>query len=870
MTQKTQIVTIHKRLRPLRFAFLVRPNDLSTLNRIFEINTCLWGGRFNGIIPVYQKTPSSWTQRPMRAPAARDIVEGYLDAFEPDFVVTPDEALSKGFPIPKARLLALKDILNPEAESPIGYGLNVNEIYSDLYTRIFQFQRRQKANFHLAATRQRKMQFFISACFGAFPKETKLKYFKENYKDVFEAKETNVEPSNFFRTFRSEWHPLNVGSYGASSFQYRIEEPTLFYMDVTSGLDLIDFWNLRAIGWRRLVPLPKQWASQLIDESSEFIVRNHKPWRHNKDMMHRTTLLQSRSSTHGEIEAFSRGLKKETGGAITFQHWYPRIWDEWAREKDRVQRCTVTVKEGDDDITISNGQVGFQCISPDFADKSLGQPSTPRWANVVEIRGSSFSYDLAHVLPAGIPELDKALGLMSFALGDRRWTSREGIVQACERTDWKENLLLPPPMEVFRAWARNKGFDLVISGAGNIAAQVIRALDGRFGIELLRSKELIELLNKMAHTQIEVPLLDGDNPSKAKVRAATVPKEQLWKTLMKICDNRESFVRGRLEGLIKCGVLRVGLRLQCPQCSQHTWFGLGKLTESLLCERCQQEFPFPSQDPPKASWHYRSIGPFAIENYAMGSYCIVLALRFFSELSSGRGVTWVPPFSLKTHGKELETDIGVFIRSSRLDSTEQTLILGECKTNDRFKKKDLNRMRALAKAVPGAVIAFCTLRDQLESSEKRLIASLANQGRRHWRAGKWFNPVLVLTGTELFSDRPIPFCWKDKGGRYAPFDNFYHSEGFQDLCDVTQQLYLDMEPYMSWAEKKRMSRSAKGLKQILAKAPVANPLSSLSKAAQHAEILSQELQKPNDIESNVKKEEDVNQSNGVSPPPAKN
>jgi hypothetical protein len=49
-----QRITVHRRLRPLRLAFLVQPNDRKALSRVFEINTCLWGGRHNAIVPVFR------------------------------------------------------------------------------------------------------------------------------------------------------------------------------------------------------------------------------------------------------------------------------------------------------------------------------------------------------------------------------------------------------------------------------------------------------------------------------------------------------------------------------------------------------------------------------------------------------------------------------------------------------------------------------------------------------------------------------------------------------------------------------------------------------------------------------------------------
>ena len=39
-------------LRPIRFAFLVHPDNQEQVLEVFRINTCLWGGKFNPIIPI--------------------------------------------------------------------------------------------------------------------------------------------------------------------------------------------------------------------------------------------------------------------------------------------------------------------------------------------------------------------------------------------------------------------------------------------------------------------------------------------------------------------------------------------------------------------------------------------------------------------------------------------------------------------------------------------------------------------------------------------------------------------------------------------------------------------------------------------------
>jgi hypothetical protein len=40
-------------------------------------------------------------------------------------------------------------------------------------------------------------------------------------------------------------------------------------------------------------------------------------------------------------------------------------------------------------------------------------------------------------------------------------------------------------------------------------------------------------------------------------------------------------------------ILRAGLEVRCPHCSQRNWFDTKTLDYTLLCNRCLKEFPFP-------------------------------------------------------------------------------------------------------------------------------------------------------------------------------------------------------------------------------------------------------------------------------------
>jgi hypothetical protein len=206
-------------------------------------------------------------------------------------------------------------------------------------------------------------------------------------------------------------------------------------------------------------------------------------------------------------------------------------------------------------------------------------------------------------------------------------------------------------------------------------------------------------------------------------------------------------------------------------------------------------------------------GPFAVEDYAHGAYCVAIALQFLVEEVS-RECTWIPSFMLRTKSGgpiKAEADFGAFVRPSGFSHlTDPVLIFGECKTFGDFDSRDYQRMNTLAKLFPGAIICFCTLKDELTKPEKARIAALARQGRKSLKTGQRRNPVLVLTRTELLGqfklrrftdDYPAQFSGLGKGA--------FMRRDLQEICDFTQQIHLGIESYYEWVQARRRRRMAK-------------------------------------------------------------
>jgi hypothetical protein len=515
------------------------------------------------------------------------------------------------------------------------------------------------------------------------------------------------------------------------------------------------------------------------------------------------------------MDRFAASLEKPAPDAAVHQGWYPPIWDKWGRDINQASRCDLSAGESDVEAAVTDGRISLGDLSPEFAER-VSLQDAPRWATVVRIDDYSGSPDAAPVLPHGMAELNRALEAWE---PGRVRAAREGIVVPSRHGPRSRRWRLPTAERVFSAWAKERGFELEISSQGKIAAQVARAFRSLWGLGLLANEGVLKLLNKMAGDLPEVAAAgDGGGRGEA-ARPVTLPAAR-WRTLFReMYKDRPDVAELQLKALVARRVLRLGLRLQCPHCSQHTWFDLAGLSESVVCEICLQPFDFPAHSPPPhGQWHYRAIGPFSLGDYAGGAYCVALAVRSLGASPEAQA-TWIPSFILKQPDRpDIEADFGMFWQASLSEQRDPVPILGECKSYGRFARKDISRIRALGRAFPGAVLAFCTLRKELRNDDKKRLAALAQWSRGQLGAGLRRNPVLVLTGIELFSDLGPPRCWREAGAPYDRFAKVYMGhEGIDRLCDVTQQLHLGMESYSSWLEreleKRRRSRhgSAKSL-----------------------------------------------------------
>jgi hypothetical protein len=204
------------------------------------------------------------------------------------------------------------------------------------------------------------------------------------------------------------------------------------------------------------------------------------------------------------------------------------------------------------------------------------------------------------------------------------------------------------------------------------------------------------------------------------------------------------------------------------------------------------------------------IGPFTTGGFAGGAYCVGAALNFLTE-KVAREANWVPSFTMRdAAGKEFEADFGMLAKPSRFSHTSSPhLIIGECKSFNRFEKRDFARAEEAANLFPGAILCFCTFNEALETEEIKGLTKLAKQGRKRMDVGKRINPVLILTGRELFSEFKMSNFYSLYGDKADYARGVYMRDDMQELCEFTQQLFLGMPSYHEWLEEKHRKRAAR-------------------------------------------------------------
>ena len=808
--------TINLNFRPIKFAHLVDPQNVKAIRSAIHANTMLWGGFFNPIIPDIKRSSKIWNIF-NNIPTSGQIVENYISKFDPDILISQKKESTKSFDHNVVYpIINFNDFWQSvQNEMRLGAGISLFEIADHIADTEFKYVRKNPLNCNLPLYNG-EFSLFLSAVFGELPQDL-MTFFVKRYSNDFSIKQVPCGIDDFFDFLdesniflrRITTHDLN-----ATRNSQRVDCGLL--LDAKNNLDIIDYMNLRALGWT-VIPIPIQTyeSKKTIDYFNRFIDENYFPPKDSNGFYRNTTLIKGRSipiDNFNKIAAFfSSQLKPQTSACpkLVFMGWFPRMWDNEKDNQNEDTPPTISFKKETIDFEEIKDKTSIHLPKLDFSWSSWG--NGPKYATEISFRVYGENEIFAEVIPKAPRLLSQAF---SFMEPDEWRFSKTGIVHLTQHEDWNIPIKFPKAQEIFTQWLKSKGWEVKISPPGKIAYQMLNYLKGIFGVTIFTTEEILKLLTQpVALKEIPRNKVDEIKNRASKGLSLNEIRTALTKTLNKDKHPFASSVNNIIRRLVEYKVIALGIKVQCQTCSQHSWFSLSEINYSMKCPGCYCDFPLPTHDTTMLSWSYKTIGPFSLPESAYGVYSVLLTLRFLSMTIDLATTPLLSFNAVKNATKPIEADLAVLFREFRFSNSSKTprILFAECKTYNQFAEKDIKRMELIAKEFPGAILVFATLRRELMKKEKQIIRRIAEKGRKLNDLYKQRNPVLVLTGNELFNTWWPPEEWKTKSDQFIKFANFRGRHDVDSICEISQQLYLEMDSWSDWYEKRRKQKAERQL-----------------------------------------------------------
>ncbi len=268
---------VHINARPIRHAFLVDPTDADSLQRVIEINTFLWGGKFNAIIPVWKEEElENWYDCGNINP--QDIVSGYLDNFDPDCIVPMGECSNADLNFGDRNIIDHLSLFFMAAQinGTAGYGISIFETLS-------HYMKNNEFEFEIIGTpleicmpRFGDNSYPLLSCFfGSLPEEI-IEILKQKFQNHLSVESVDISASDYVEYIRDQTNHnsnylftdqvrsrreylMGINTLGFSRISSG--QSVIFFFDADKPIDIIDYWNLRAT-CRIVYAIPKQFAQK--------------------------------------------------------------------------------------------------------------------------------------------------------------------------------------------------------------------------------------------------------------------------------------------------------------------------------------------------------------------------------------------------------------------------------------------------------------------------------------------------------------------------------------------------------------------------------------------------------------------------------
>jgi hypothetical protein len=704
----TRTIQINCNTRPVRLAFLVDKPDPSTLEKVFRLNTLLWGGCLNPVVVLDGSTRKQVGAHYAYEDSTYEQEQLWLlKAFDPDILINYSNTPLPPFLGPfKERTFPLEVMRwNPWGTQEMMAFLEVWPFLEQYWRKEFRFLEKPQHQFgYIDPDASGDLRTYLVARFGSYPEDSNGNNLLANN---FEGQLVAYD-EDFRKSFSpDEWvFPVHI-----TTFQLEIPLPStfdnyiLFLLDAENMFDVVDYWNLRAAGYR-VFPLPTSHYKDFSQSAKLFAERSVYPI--NQNITTTAEVVKARSVDDSQWEEAGKwfvnlGVNAER---LSLKGWVPRFrtWERDRRVHPEMQIRSATSEENSEVVVFNDGHGALRVSAPDC--ELRGPYFSQHWAVELLPFGTT-SDERTFRLPWLHPECD-ALAEFKIGHGHGPYSSRvskHGI--AVLRRGGRENVWIEEPKvtEVLRAYLKDGGYTyLKTSTPGLTLERIVEQLGGLLPCAVLQNSGVRELIEKLAH---------GSSTPANDVRRI------IYKSIPSGGSDRQKAFESVLSRLVHTKVLRQGFELQCERCQRHDWYHVSDLGTDFRCKKCFHGQQVPNLD--GMPWSYVSDGLFRLEGKVAGCLTTVLSLLFLGHFFFGDDVRYAPSFDYTdgtTHG---ERDFALF--ASEFLQEDVYVIIGECKSLKEIGENQKDAIKQLGEKT-GAYLAFCTLSDEFTADDKLFFEQL--------------------------------------------------------------------------------------------------------------------------------------------------
>ena len=722
-------IHIRQTARPTRYAFAVGSGQESLLKAV-SINTVLWGGIYNPIIPLDAK---------------EDRWLGLLKEFDPDYIVNLygneiPAAIRAQFEeriVIEANLVVQDDRTN---ERLLGIGVDILPLLEHIHEKELGLSGEESRVAIVEAEAGGEWIPYAAASFGNFSSlpETSIDY-AQSFERALRATRRKFDPDDCLIELVDSVSPIKMTGYGLrllggfGSFSSHI----VYVGDHRNLDDLVEFWNIRATG-------REVWFVPVINHEmhAEPVKKIMAAGRYaiNPRVENEPDMQKGFGASEDSFKRVCEWISGLGAGIAPRRFWQAH----WGRETDLyigdIHVAKLESKSGDEfSLLHEDRMTPIKLIEPEFLEQDRRSNLRYRWAIELGFSGVHWSNDWLLHLPRA-PQVERLLQRSVVMVPGEVRIGRSGIVLM---PDFPREVFYPAPIKthkVFEALFEGAGLKIELSPPGRYANEIIRKMGSlQFGCRVFKLRGVRDVINRLSN---------GSTLTKGNIRDIVMSVEpdshgQNWRQ-----DLYEGLIvrqgqRDRLPDfgsilhiLLEKKIVRPGFTLKCKNCYKSDWYHVSEFSEEFTCRYCfeQQSVDFSS----KAEWQFKSDGLFQLKDSAHGSLAVILALWRLDMVGRMRTTRYLTSVELKDGGCNCEIDF-THLRMSTF-GTEYDIVLGEAKGFKELPETEVGRMRELSDRFQRKpFLAFATLKESFSDNEKELLLSLVEDSYK----------VIALTRFEL-------------------------------------------------------------------------------------------------------------------------